>query len=388
MYLFRLFLFANLLVFVSCSEKKEGQNITSSQKEDTATFHPEIKYAKGFDIEYHLGYKVINVSDPWNKSSKKSRYVLFFHNSAKPTGFEDALLIEIPVKNFVSLSSLYVGYSEKLKISDKLIGIADTKYINSPSVRSMISQGKIKEVGGNENVNIEKILELDPALIITYGSGDPIGNVHPKLREAGLKVALNSEQMEITPLGRTEWIKFVAAFFNKDREADSIFRSIESKYLQIAQLAKKGKSSPSVFSDIKYGDTWFMPGGQSYAANLLKDANSDYLWNDTEKRGSMPLSFERVYVKALNADFWINTSDFKTLEDIERSDVRYKDFKAYRTRQIFNNNKRVNEAGGNDYWESGLVNPHLILSDLVKIFHSELLPGYELFYYKKIQEKQ
>jgi iron complex transport system substrate-binding protein len=153
-------------------------------------------------------------------------------------------------------------------------------------------------------------------------------------------------------------------------------------------MSQKGKGRPSVFSDIKYGDTWFIPGGNSYAANLLKDANSNYLWGDTEKRGSIPYSFETVYVKAVNADFWINCSNFKTFKDIERADTRYKDFKAFRTGNIFNNNKRENEAGGNDYWESGLVSPDVILSDLVKIFHPELLPGYELFYYKKIQVEQ
>jgi iron complex transport system substrate-binding protein len=389
MYLFWLFLSVNVALFFSCSGKKIDKDhaSVSSSKKDSTSFFTEIKYAKGFDIEYYDGYKVINVKDPWSKSAKNFRYVLFSQKTTIPSGFEDAQFIEVPVKKFITLSSLYVGYSEKLRINEKLIGIADTKYINTSSVREMISKGKIEEVGGNENVNIEKILELNPDLIITYGSGDPSGDAHPKLLEAGLKVAVNSEQMEVTPLGRTEWIKFIASFFDKDREADSIFKTIESKYFEVAKLAQKARTRPSVFSDVKYGDTWFMPGGQSYAANLLKDANTNYLWADIEKRGSIPFSFETVYVKALNADFWINTSDFKSLEDIARSDIRYKDFKAYKTGNIFNNNKRLNEAGGNDYWESGLVSPDVILSDLVKIFHPELLQDYELVYYKKIQAK-
>src|SRR5947209_2950305 len=119
MYLLRLFLFLNILTLVSCYENKKDHALVASSQKDSASFHSSIKYAKGFNIEYQDGYKVINVSDPWSKSDKKFQYVLF-SNGARPVGFAGAQFIEVPVKNFIALSSLYVGYSEKLKVNEKL----------------------------------------------------------------------------------------------------------------------------------------------------------------------------------------------------------------------------------------------------------------------------
>ncbi|BAL99694.1 MAG: hypothetical protein KatS3mg049_2263 [Caldilinea sp.] len=51
---------------------------------------------------------------------------------------------------------------------------------------------------------------------------------------------------------------------------------------------------------------------------------------------------------------------------------------------MYNNNARLNEYGGNDYWEGGLANPDVVLADLIKIFHPELLPDHELVYYRKL----
>jgi iron complex transport system substrate-binding protein len=53
--------------------------------------------------------------------------------------------------------------------------------------------------------------------------------------------------------------------------------------------------------------------------------------------------------------------------------------------RIFNNNKRTSNYGGNDFWESGIIHPDIILQDLRKIFNPEQTPEYNLFYYKELQ---
>ncbi|MFL5731238.1 MAG: ABC transporter substrate-binding protein [Cytophagaceae bacterium] len=382
----------SLILFSGCTSRREDSSLrdtteTTGKSVDSVAAY-SVQHARGFKIDYFKNYKLISVKDPWDSKGKVNRYVLYRSDSLRPAGYEDAQYIKVPVKNFIILSSLYAAYSDKLNLNNQLIGISEFRLINTQSILNLISKGQIQEVGAGGSLNIEKIIELSPGLVITYGTGDPALDTHPKLMEAGLKVAVNAEQMETTPLGRAEWIRFMAAFFDKEKEADSVFRNIENRYHKMKEIARSAKSSPTVFTGIKYGDAWYMPGGESYAANLFKDAHAGYLWAESPKRGSIPLSFEAVYEKAASADYWINVSDWSTKQDILKNDPRYGGFKAFKTGTIYNNNKRVNRYGGNDYWESGLLNPDLVLGDLIKILHPELLPEYEFVYYKKIKDEQ
>ena len=367
-----LFLFVSLaLLGCNKNEYKKNEHIPVSIA--------PVRYARGFKIEYYKNYKLLNVFNPSDSSKIGCQYVLYFNDSLKPQGYEGAQYIKIPVKSFASLSSLYIAFTQKLDKLDNLVAVSDSRYIYSPATLSLIKTGKVKDVGSENSLNIEKLIEANPELIIAYET-----NVTAKLREADLKLAIINEQFEVTPLGRMEWIKFIAAFFDKDRLADSLFNKVEQEYNNLVKVAAIAKIRPTVFADIKYGDGWYMPGGSSYQAALLRDANGEYLWKDNNKRGSILLSFESVYATAGEADFWINTSDWKKISEALRNDSRYEKFKALRNGNMFNNNNRINELGGNDYWESGVVNPHEVLADLIQLFHPELLPERELVYYKKL----
>jgi ABC-type Fe3+-hydroxamate transport system, periplasmic component len=233
-------------------------------------------------------------------------------------------------------------------------------------------------------VNVEQALDLNPDLIMTYGVGNPEFDAHPKLLEAGLKVVLNSEYMESTPLGRAEWIKFTAAFFNQEMAANKAYAAIANRYREIAAKAREVANKPTVLANAPFRGTWYMPGGKSYVAQLLADAGATYLWADDTSSGSQPLSFEEVFERAQNADFWLNPGSAKSLSELQQIDERFSQFTAFQKGNVFNNNKRLNENGGNDYWETGVTNPHLILADLIKILHPELLPDHELFFYQQL----
>src|SRR5688572_10658179 len=183
---------------------------------------------------------------------------------------------------------------------------------------------------------------------------------------------MNAEYLEKHPLGRAEWIKFMALFFNKEKLADSVFREIEKNYLETKQLADQAIKKPSVLSGIVYGDAWFLPGGQNYASKLLKDAGCQYLWADDPSHGYLEVSFESVYEKARNADLWIGVATFKSLEELKNSDHRYAKFKPYQEKNIFTYDARKGAKGGSEFLELGYARPDIILNDLVKIAHPEL----------------
>jgi len=129
-----------------------------------------------------------------------------------------------------------------------------------------------------------------------------------------------------------------------------------------------------------------MSGGRSYPAQLLEDAGANYLWGDNESRRSLSLDFEAVYEKAHDAEVWITMrNEWRSIGDVVAEDERYGKFKSVRTGRVFNANARLNEHGGNDYWETGVASPHLVLADLIKILHPDLLPEHELIWFHQLQ---
>jgi iron complex transport system substrate-binding protein len=202
---------------------------------------------------------------------------------------------------------------------------------------------------------------------------------------AGLKTVVNAEWLETSPLARAEWGKFIAVFFNKEADAEALFAKTVQQYDEYAALAAGVTEKPTVFTGSDYQGTWSMPGGNSFAATFLKDAGADYLWADDTSTGSLPLAFEAVFEKAQSADYWVNVGYFFTPDDLLAADARYADFAAYQSGNIWNNDAITSANGGNDYYESAVAHPEIVLADLIKIFHPELLPDYELVYYRQLK---
>lgn len=343
-----------------------------------------VNYATGFTVEYQKNYKLITVKNPWRDAKASFQYVLVQCGTPVPAGFDKSQIITIPVNSAVSLSTTHLPHFAKLGIADKLLAVSDSKKVNTQAVVENIKAGKIAEVGSDGNLNIERVLELNPDVVITYGTGNPQTDSHPKLLEAGLKVAINAEYMETSALGHAEWLKFTALFFNKDEIAEKVFQETSQKYNAITAKVKSIKKRPTVFTGFNFKGTWYAPGCKSYAAKYLTDAGADYLCVNNSS-GSIPLSFEDVFARASKADYWLNLSQsWQRLKDVISEDNRYGEFDAFKKGNVYNNNLRMNSNGGNDYWEGGTSNPDVVLSDLVKIMHPELFPNHQLIYYKKL----
>jgi iron complex transport system substrate-binding protein len=344
-----------------------------------------IQYATGFTVEYHRRYKIVRVLDPQNTAKVLSRYVLVQCGAPIPEGFEKAQIIEVPIKTLISLSTAQLPHLDLLGVSDKLIGFSSFHHVNNSIILRMIKEGRLTEVGENTNLKIETVLDLRPDLVMTFGTGDPETDTHSKLLEVGLKIVLDVAYIEKTPLGQSEWIKFTALFFNKEATAQEVFDQIASRYKELATLARDVPSKPTVFAGIDYGGVWYIPGGRSYVATFLVDAGANYVWSDDLSTGNLHLSFESVLDKAAYAEFWISVGTWRSIKDALVADERYTSFTALKNGKVFTNNARVNEYGGNDYWESGVVNPHLVLADLIKIFHPDLLPEHQLIWYRRLE---
>lgn len=346
-----------------------------------------ITAADGLTIDYFNHYKVVTVLNPYRDASEIFQYVLVQCGTPTPTGYDDAQVITVPVHRFISLSTTILPGLDQLGLLDRLVGVEEFDYVNTPPVRQRIDAGALVEVGSGGTLNVELILDQDPDLIMTFAYGSPDADVHPKLLEGGLRTAITAGYMETSPLGRAEWVKFTALFFNQEAEAETIFAQIATRYNTAAQLVSTLAERPTVLTGIHRSDAWRVSAGQSYFARFLRDAGADYLWADDESTGSIPLDFEAVYERAADADFWFpNTGQWRTLDDVAAADARYAEFAAFQKGTIFNNNARLNEFGGNDYFEKGVANPDLILLDLIAVFHPDLLPDHELEFFVRIHE--
>jgi iron complex transport system substrate-binding protein len=297
----------------------------------------------------------------------------------------NAVVIHTPIDSFVSLSSTYLPFLEQIGELNSLIAVDTADYIYNADVRLGVENGSVTTVGSGPTIDVETVVELAPDVIMTSASGSADWDTHPVLEQAGLPVVINSDYLEQDPLGRAEWGKFIAAFYDKEAEADQVFDAMAARYEE-AKASVAGQSEKvTVFVNTAYEGTWYMPGAESYAAILLSDAGADYLWNDLEGTGAMPIDFEVVVERAKDADFWLNVGFASDLASLAAMDPRYADFKAYQEGKVFNNNARITEMGGTDYFESGIANPDAVLRDLIAIFYPDLAGGHELYYYRQLQ---
>lgn len=346
----------------------------------------ELNYAEGFQVEYFNHYKVISVLNPWRNAEVTFQYVLVQCGTPIPDGFEEAQVVEVPVENVVSLSTTNIPHLEKLGRLDRLIAVGRPEIVNTPAVREKIEQGEMPGVRKGSSLNFELLLSLDPDLVMTFGTGNQEFDTFPKLIELGIPTGIIAEYMESSPLGQAEWIKFTALFFNQEEKAESVFTDIATRYEKRRKIAQNVSNRPTVLTGFNRSGTWSVSGGNSYVAQYLADAGANYLWAENKSSGSVPLDFEAVYAKGRGADYWLHVSqDWETLEEIIAQDQRYAKFQAIQENQVYNNDARLNANGGNDFWESGMVNPDVILADLIKILHPELLPEHELVYYRQLE---
>ncbi|OQP62628.1 hypothetical protein A3860_26825 [Niastella vici] len=376
-------IFILLAALAACKQTAKPAGTTTSDK--PVAPKTNIQYSKGFTIQYFEHYKLLNIVNRFSDKTDTLHYILVQRGTPVPTHHPGAMVVQIPVQKMVVTSSMHVGMADFAEAANVIAAVADDKYINSPLVRKNLAAGKVVAVGNGSNMNNELIISLKPDLVMTMGSPDAPFNRYQPLIGAGIPVMMNAEWLETDPLGRSEWVKLMAALLNKEELVNQKFDTLVKEYNRMKALATAVKEKPQVVIGLPFKGQWFVPDGDSYLTQFLKDAGASYHWADVISKGSLALNFETVAPIALKADFWLNMGNFQTKAEIAAADERYTRFNPYKKGTLYNCNKRMNDIGANDYWESGAVNPHLILADLIAIFHPDLLPGHQLYYYKQLQ---
>jgi len=369
---FRLSLIAAALA-VSCTNH-ENKQLQEAGFDNNSI----VSRAGRFSLEKTDSCILLTITDPWQGAKDiKQVYYLVNRNENLFEAADRNSVIYVPVEKMICMSTTHVAMVSALGHSYAIVGVSGVGYMFN---------GTAHDVGYEAGMNNELILSLSPDLIMMYGIGSESAGYLSKVQELGIKVMFNADYLENDPLAKAEWIKLFGALFCEEEKADSIFRTICTSYDQIKSYVEQNTAEkPDVLLGLPFRDTWFISPGDSYAARFIADAGGNYLWHDTKSSVSMPYSIEDVFIRSLKADFWINTGSAGSKMEIISLDPRLEKIPPFQNGNLYNNNKRVSPAGVNDYWESGILQPNLILRDIAAILHPDLFPGHELYYYRKLE---
>jgi iron complex transport system substrate-binding protein len=324
----------------------------------------------------------VSITNPWHSDNRLQTYILVPKNRALPAGLPEGIVVRTPLERTVVFSSVVCGMLDELDVLASLVGVAEPEYIDLPAVRNGIAAGSIQNIGRASQPDIEKLLLLSPEAMLT----NPVNEAGTTaINPSTIPTIPCLEWKENHPLGQTEWIRLLGLLFDKQALADSLFFATVRAYNDLKLVADTVHHRPSVFTEKKYGDFWYMPGGKSYFARLLQDAGADYLFGDNENTGSLPFAFETIFNRAGKADCWLfkyYSPQDVTYRQLKSEYANYALFEAHKNRNVF----ACNTFKTPGYYQELPLHPDWLLRDLIAVFHPELLPGYRPRYYFRITE--
>lgn len=361
------------LIMISCGQKRITVNL------DKEIYKPY--YSSNFLIEGNDSSlnSLITVFNPWQGASDISTQLLISDEGETAVNF-DAQIVKGDVERIICMSSTHIAMLDALGAIDRIVGVSGIQYISNSYIQE--NKEKIPDIGYEGNINYEALIAAKPDLVLLF-SVNGVSTMESRLKELGIPFIYIGDYVEEDPLGKAEWIVPIAEIIGKREEGIRKFYEIRDNYNNLKnKIATANLSRPKVMVNAPFMDAWFMPSTKSYVAKMIEDAGGDYIYKKNTGNSSLPIDMEEALNLISQSDYWINTGSFKTLEEVKSSFPLFKDAKCINIGNLYNNNLKSTPGGGNDCYESGVVNPHLILKDMIKIFHPELISDDFTYYHQ------
>lgn len=345
----------------------------------------EPEYASGFGIMREPGGEslLIETRSPWQgaDSSAVTRLLVLAGGESAPAGF-DGQVLAAPARRVVCMSSSHVAMLDAIGAVDRIVGVSGLGFISNKYICAHADS--VVDVGYDGNIDYEALVGARPDLVLLYGVAGA-STLEPKLKELGIPFAYVGEYLEDSPVGKAEWIVPVGEMVGLGAKARDFFAGVPDRYHEIKRLAAEADDAPVVMINTPYADQWVMASDDSYVARLIADAGGRYVYAGHRGNRSLPIDMEEALRMASEADVWINTGMYDTLDALRSAVPNLADTPPMKSGNVWNSSLRATEGGGNDYWESGVVNPDVVLHDLVNIFHPGLLADSAMVYYRRLQ---
>ncbi len=336
----------------------------------------EVSHASGLRIERLSDGYLVEVRNPQDTAVLMGTY-RFSRNSLNTTHSYTA--IQIPVQRAALNSTTFVPFFAHMDAHEAIVGVSYANRVTDERVKAQWDAGTTLEIAGGDGLDMERVLMCNPDVVMAYIFGNAN---YTKVIEAGLPLVLNMEYKESTPLGRAEWIKLIGIMLDRYEEAEAIFKGIEKRYKEVQEQAASAPHKPTVFSGSKYERTWFTPGNASFVAQFIRDAGAVYAFEHIEGQGNTELDFESVLSTLNTADYWgliVSSREEFTLSQLLSIAPEYATINAFKQGQVF-----VCNTYQSDYFGAAVMEPEVILADLVSIIHPGLMPEHEYTYFRPV----
>lgn len=377
----KILLSAYIVTWVLLLSACGGGSKTSSLQAEGDTVR--MKYSSLLQIVKHADYTVVTIRNPWDTLKVLHTYLLADREKPLPEHLPEGTIVRTPLQKSVIYSSVHCSLWSELDELKGIGGVCGLEYIKLPQIQEGCRNGSIVNVGNSMNPDIERIIDLRPDAILLSPFENSGG--YGRVGKLNIPIIECADYMETSALGRAEWMRLYGLLLGKEAQADSLFAGIEKEYLTLTQQVKsQNLKRPMVISEMKNSSAWYIPGGNSTMGRLYQDAGADYVFAYLSNSGSVPLAFETVFDRGGNADIWLikyNQPQDKTYSELERDYAPYARFKAFQDRKVYGCN--TNHV---PFYEESPFHPELLLKDLIKIFHPELLPDYDLKYFSNLAE--
>lgn len=377
----KILLSAYIVTWVLLLSACGGGSKTSSLQAEGDTVR--MKYSSLLQIVKHADYTVVTIRNPWDTLKVLHTYLLADREKPLPEHLPEGTIVRTPLQKSVIYSSVHCSLWSELDELKGIGGVCGLEYIKLPQIQEGCRNGSIVNVGNSMNPDIERIIDLRPDAILLSPFENSGG--YGRVGKLNIPIIECADYMETSALGRAEWMRLYGLLLGKEAQADSLFAGIEKEYLTLTQQVKsQNLKRPTVISEMKNSSAWYIPGENSTMGRLYQDAGADYVFAYLSNSGSVPLAFETVFDRGGNADIWLikyNQPQDKTYSELERDYAPYARFKAFQDRKVYGCN--TNHV---PFYEESPFHPELLLKDLIKIFHPELLPDYDLKYFSNLAE--
>ncbi|MDE6139625.1 MAG: ABC transporter substrate-binding protein [Alistipes sp.] len=368
-----------LLFSIGCSNR----DTVSTEDFSVALYSP--RHADGFEIagDEH-GNSLIRVTKPWQgEGDMPEQTLMILCDGMQPPADYAGQTITSAAERIVCMSSSHVAMLDATDCTNTIVGVSGKQYISNPQVAANDS---VADIGYDPNLDFERLVTLHPDIVLLYGVAGESTSTTAKLRELKIPYLYIGDYAEQTPLGKAEWLVAVAEIAGRREQAVEVFDGIECRYEALRDsVAGIVSERPRIMLNTPYQDVWYMPSDDSYMVKLIEDAAGEYIYiGNNPNGGSKAIGLEQAYMLVADADIWLNTGMYTSLDELRTLMPKFAGTRPMREGRIYNNNRRRTPSGGSDFWESAIVRPDIVLQDLVKIMHASGDDD-NLYYYQRLK---
>ncbi|KAJ1899454.1 hypothetical protein LPJ66_002094 [Kickxella alabastrina] len=362
--------------------------LTSSNNNSNTDLYPiksEVKYATLFSIDYHNTYKVVN------NLSTKDTYVLYQCGSDKPSVKDASAYIPIPVTSASAWATTAAIFLEALGVQDDIKNLGTAPSMVSACLQKLL-ETVIEPFNESNSTAVDQQEDTNTVVFSMPGGSD--SNI--------TNTAYSVEYLEPSVLGRSEWVKFFAAFFNAEERANTLFESIDTNYDCFSTKANKeyndirpviawtNYAAPSEYNDNK---AYWQVSFADYKYDIVRDAGARML-NTTGAKSTI-FSTAKAFLDALEEVDIVIDESFESypytelLKNYGISDPSKVDYSWVTTGRVFRPDRIQSTAGGLGWFEAPVAFADALLQDLIGIAHPKFVKdGYNPIWFRNLAKNE